>query len=158
MTTLITGGDGNLANSLKKYVGGDYYNKDRLDLTDKECVENLPQYDILIHTARGKNINKNLELLYSKAKKIYVFTSKQGTFLNWKEPSNIEYGLEKLSLNFITYRHNLVNHNAQIFEPGHMQTEEQYDSIAKTFSELYMDWKFEKNMIYDLQQHRYIGY
>ena len=59
MTTLITGGDGNLANSLKKYVGGDYYNKDRLDLTDKECVENLPQYDILIHTARGKNINKN---------------------------------------------------------------------------------------------------
>ena len=39
-----------------------------------------------------------------------------------------------------------------------METEDQYNSIAKKFSELYENWKFEKNMIYDLQQDRYIGY
>ena len=158
MTILITGGNGNLANSLKKYIDGDYYGKDMLDLTNKNCIDNLPYYDILIHTATGKNINQNLELLYSKAKKIYAFTSRQGTFLNWKKSGPINYGLEKLSLNFITYRHNLENHDAQLFEPGHMETEEQYNSIAKKFSDLYETWKFEKNMIFDLQQNRYIGY
>ena len=48
MTTLITGGNGNLANSLKKYVDGDYYGKDMLDLTNKNCIKNLPKYKMLI--------------------------------------------------------------------------------------------------------------
>lgn len=159
MTILITGGNGNLANSLKKYIDGDYYGKDMLDLTDRNCIANLQNYDMLIHTATGnKKINDNLSLLFSKAKKIFAFTSKQGTFLNWKKSGPLEYGLEKLTLNFIIYRQNLENHNAQIFEPGHMETPEQYNNIAKKFSEIYLDWKFEKNMIYDLQQDRYIGY
>jgi len=160
MTTLITGGNGNLANSLKKYIDGDYYGKDMLDLTDKNCVRNLPVYDTLIHTAKGMgvNSNNNLPLLFSKAKKIFVFTSKQGTFLNWKKTGPIDYGLEKLTLNFMVYRHNLEHHNAQIFEPGHMETKEQYDNIAKKFSDVYLDWQFEKNMIFDLSAERYIGY
>ena len=61
MKTLITGGNGNLANSLKKYIDGDYYGKDMLDLTDRNCIRNLPMYDMLIHTATGnKKINDNL--------------------------------------------------------------------------------------------------
>jgi hypothetical protein len=159
MKTLITGGNGNLANSLKKYIDGDYYGKDMLDLTDRNCIRNLPMYDMLIHTATGnKKINDNLELLYTKAKKIFVFTSKQGTFMNWKKLGPLDYGLEKLNMNFIVYRHNMENHNAQIFEPGHMETREQYDNIAKKFSELYLDWKFEKNMIYDLSSDGYVAY
>tara|TARA_Y100000741_G_C18157747_1_gene519836 strand:- start:21 stop:500 length:480 start_codon:yes stop_codon:yes gene_type:complete len=159
MTILITGGNGNLANSLKKYVDGDYYGKDMLDLTDKNCIRNLQNYDILIHTATGNNkINNNLSLLFSKAKKIFAFTSKQGTFLNWKKTGPIDYGLEKLTLNFIVYRQNMENHNAQIFEPGHMETKEHYDHIAKKFSELYLNWKFEKNAIYELPTDRYIPY
>lgn len=159
MMTLITGGHGNLANSLKKYIDGDYYGKDMLDLTERNSIRNLPTYDTLIHTATGnKKINDNLELLFSKAKKIFAFTSKQGTFLNWKKPGPIDYGLEKLNLNFIAYRHNMDNHNVQIFEPGHMETQDQYDSVAKKLSELYENWNFNKNMIYDLQQDRYIGY
>lgn len=159
MTILITGGNGNLANSLKKYVDGDYYGKDMLDLTDRNCIRNLQNYDILIHTATGNNkINDNLSLLFSKAKKIFAFTSKQGTFLNWKRPGPIDYGLEKLTLNFIVYRQNMENHNAQIFEPGHMETKEHYDHIAKKFSELYLNWKFEKNAIYELPTDRYIPY
>ena len=159
MTILITGGNGNLANSLKKYVDGDYYGKDMLDLTDRNCIRNLQNYDILIHTATGKNkINNNLSLLFSKAKKIFAFTSKQGTFLNWKKTGPIDYGLEKLTLNFIVYRQNMENHNAQIFEPGHMETKEHYDHIAKKFSELYLNWKFEKNAIYELPTDRYIPY
>jgi hypothetical protein len=159
MTTLITGGNGNLANSLKKYIDGDYYGKDMLDLTDRNCIRNLPNYDILIHTATGNNkINNNLSLLFSKVKKIFAFTSKQGTFLNWKKSGPIDYGLEKLTLNFIVYRQNMENHNAQIFEPGHMETKEHYDHIAKKFSELYLNWKFEKNAIYELPTDRYIPY
>ena len=159
MTTLITGGNGYLANSLKKYIDGDYYGKDMLDLTDRNCVRNLQNYDILIHTATGnKKINNNLSLLFSKAKKIFAFTSKQGTFLNWKKSGPIEYGLEKLTLNFIVYRQNMEKNNAQIFEPGHMETKEHYDHIAKKFSELYLDWKFEKNAIYELPTDRYIPY
>ena len=159
MTTLITGGNGNLANSLKKHIDGDYYGKDMLDLTDRNCIRNLPNYDILIHTATGNNkINNNLSLLFSKAKKIFAFTSKQGTFLNWKKSGPIEYGLEKLTLNFIVYRQNMEDHNAQIFEPGHMETKEQYDHIAKKFSKLYLNWKFEKNAIYEIPTDRYIPY
>ena len=159
MTTLITGGNGNLANSLKKYVDGDYYGKDMLDLADRNCLRNLHTYDVLIHTATGSSkINDNLPLLFSKAKKIFVFTSKQGTFLNWKKTGPIKYGLEKLILNFTVYRHNFENHNAQIFEPGHMETTEQYDNISKKFNEVYRDWQFEKNMIYDLSSDRYIAY
>jgi hypothetical protein len=159
MTTLITGGNGFLANSLKQYINGDYYGKDMLDITSTNCVRNLPTYDILIHTATSNtNINDNLLLLFSKAKKIFAFTSKQGTFMNWKKPGPINYGLEKLTLNFLTFRHNIENHTAQIFEPGHMETPEQYDNIAKKFSNVYLDWKFEKNMIYDLSVDRYLAY
>tara|TARA_R100001377_G_C3178939_1_gene105893 strand:- start:556 stop:1035 length:480 start_codon:yes stop_codon:yes gene_type:complete len=159
MTTLITGGNGFLANSLKQYIDGDYYGKDMLDITSTNCVRNLPTYDILIHTATSNtNINDNLLLLFSKAKKIFAFTSKQGTFMNWKKPGPINYGLEKLTLNFLTFRHNIENHTAQIFEPGHMETPEQYDNIAKKFSNVYLDWKFEKNMIYDLSVDRYLAY
>tara|TARA_B100000902_G_C27199109_1_gene858089 strand:+ start:232 stop:711 length:480 start_codon:yes stop_codon:yes gene_type:complete len=159
MTTLITGGNGNLANSLKKYIDGDYYGKDMLDVTDRNCIRNLKNYDILIHTATGTtNVNNHLPLLFSKSKKIFAFTSKQGTFLNWKKPGYIEYGLEKLTLNFLAYRHNMENHNAQIFEPGHMETPEQYDNIAQKFSTIYQEWQFEKNMIYDLSADRYIAY
>ena len=130
-----------------------------LDLTNQNCVRNLQNYDILIHTATGNNkINNNLSLLFSKAKKIFAFTSKQGTFLNWKKSGPIDYGLEKLTLNFIVYRQNMEDHNAQIFEPGHMETEEQYDHIAKKFSELYLNWKFEKNAIYEIPTDRYIPY
>ena len=159
MMILVTGGHGNLANNLKEYIEGDYYGKDALDLTDKNCIRNLPQYDILIHTATGsKNINNHLPLLFGKAKKVFAFTSKQGTFMNWKKSGPIDYGVEKLNLNFITFRHNLEYHNAQIFEPGHMDTQQQYNHIAKKFSEIYLDWRFEKNMIYDLQSDRYLGY
>ena len=160
MTTLITGGNGFLANSIKQHINGDYYGKDMLDLTDRNCIRNLPVYDTLIHTAKGmgSNSNDNLPLLFSKAKKIFVFTSKQGTFLNWRKPGPINYGLEKLTLNFLTFRHNIENHTAQIFEPGHMETKEHYDHIAKKFSKLYLNWKFEKNAIYDLSTDRYIPY
>ena len=131
MTILITGGNGSLANSLKNYIDGDFYGKDMLDLTDTNCISNLREYDILIHTATGhKTISDHIPLLLTKAKKIFVFTSKQGTFLNWKQPGSLDYGLEKLNLNFTIYRHNLENHNAQIFEPGHMETPEQYNNIA----------------------------
>ena len=159
MYNLITGGHGNLANSLKKYIDGDYFGKDMLDLTDRNCIRNLPNYDVLIHTATGnRRINENLPLLFSKAKKIFAFTSKQGTFLNWKKPGPIDYGIEKLTLNFLVYRHNISYANAQIFEPGHMETNDQYDNIAKKFSELYLNWQFEKNMIYDLSVDRYLAY
>ena len=90
MTTLITGGNGYLANSLKKYIDGDYYGRDMLDVTDRNCVRNLQNYDILIHTATGSNkINNNLSLLFSKAKKVFAFTSKEGTLLNWKKSGPI---------------------------------------------------------------------
>ena len=159
MKILITGGNGFLANSLKQYIDGDYYGKDMLDVTDRNCIRNLPTYDVLIHTATGNNkINNNLSLLFSKAKKIFAFTSKQGTFLNWKKTGPIDYGIEKLTLNFLVYRQNMENHNAQIFEPGHMETNEHYDHIAKKFSELYLNWKFEKNAIYELPTDRYIPY
>src|SRR6056300_1528716 len=151
MTTLITGGNGNLANSLKKYIDGDYYGKDMLDLTNQNCVRNLQNYDILIHTATGNNkINNNLSLLFSKAKKIFAFTSRQGTFLNWKKSGPLDYGLEKLTLNFTVYRHNMKRHNSQLLEPGHMDCDNDYDKIAKKFSKIYRNWKFNKNQIYDL--------
>ena len=119
----------------------------------------MPIYDVLIHTATGnRNINNNLPLLFSKANKIFVFTSKQGTFINWQKSGPLDYGLEKLTLNFIVYRHNMERHNAQIFEPGHMETESQYNNIAKKFSDVYLNWSFEKNMIYDLSEDRYVAY
>jgi len=159
MKILVTGGNGRLANSLKEYIDGDYYGKLMLDLTDKNCINNLPNYDILIHTATGNPaINNHLPLLFSKAKKSFAFTSKQGTFMNWKKDGPLPYGLEKLTLNFIVYRLNFLEQNIQLFEPGHMESHEQYTLMAKKFSNVYLSWKFNKNMIFDLVQDRYIPY
>ena len=58
---LITGGHGNLANSLKEYVDGDYYGKDMLDLTDRNCIRNLPDYEILIWLSAN-----NISTIYYK--------------------------------------------------------------------------------------------
>ena len=88
MKILITGGNGNLANSLKQYVDGDYYGKDMLDLTESNCIKNLNNYDFLIHTATGSpKINDHLDLLFQKANKIFVFTSKPVSYTHLTLPT-----------------------------------------------------------------------
>jgi hypothetical protein len=161
MKILVTGGNSRLATALKKYIEGDFFGRDKLDLSNKDHIDRLGTYDCVIHTAaRTSSMNENLEILFLKthAKKIFLFTSKQGTFLNWRQPGNMEYGLEKLTMNFIVYRHNMETHNAQLIEPGQMDDEQQYDRIAKKFADTYADWQFTKNMIYDMDVDRYIGF
>jgi hypothetical protein len=161
MKILVTGGTGKLATELKKYIKADFLSKEQLNLTSKERISQLPNYDILIHAASGSiDISLNLNLLIStiKPKKIFAFTSRQGTYLNWKENSNIEYGLEKIILNFIIYRNNITKNNGQLIEPGHMETTEQYNNIAKKFSIFYKDCDFKKNMIFDIVNNRFIPY
>ena len=114
--------------------------------------------DMVYSSPFNRNNNDNLTLLLSKANKKFVINRKQGTLVNWPKSGPLDYGLEKLTLNFIVYRHNMEKHNAQIFEPGHMETQAQYNNIAKKFSEVYMNWSFDKNMIYDLSADRYVAY
>jgi len=161
MKILITGGEGRLATALKKYIRGDFLSKDILNLTKIEDIAKLGLYDILIHTAKGDiNISLNFEKLIKQTnpKKIFAFTSRQGTFMNWKKNENIEYGLEKLILNFIIYRHNLTNKNALLIEPNHMQTEEEYNNTVKKFNEMFLSYNFEKNMILDLNAGKYLPF
>lgn len=161
MKILVTGGNSKLSTQLKKYIEADFLSKDQLDLTSKEKIIQLSKYDILIHTAKGDiQISLNLPLLIDtiQPKKIFAFTSRQGTYLNWKENTNLNYSLEKLILNFVIYRHNLNKPNAHIIEPGHMETEEQYETIAKKFVN-YMDREnYKKNMIYDLYNGRFLPF
>ena len=161
MKILVTGGTGKLATELKKYIKADFLSKEQLNLSSKERISQLPNYDILIHTATGSiDISLNLNLLINtiQPKKIFAFTSRQGTYLNWKENNNIEYGLEKIILNFIIYRNNITNNNGQLIEPGHMETTEQYNNIAEKFSKFYNDCDFKKNMIFDIFNNRFIPY
>ena len=45
-----------------------------LDVTDTNCISNLRNYDILIHTATGnKTISDHIPLLLTKAKK-YLYS------------------------------------------------------------------------------------
>lgn len=161
MKILVTGGNGKLSTQLKKYIEADFLSKQKLDLTSKKQISQLPNYDVLIHTAMGNiDISLNLPLLIKtiKPNKIFAFTSRQGTYLNWKENTNLNYGIEKVVLNFVIYRHNITNNNAQLIEPGHMKTTEQYDNIAKKFTEFYKICDFKKNMIYDIVTSRYLPY
>lgn len=161
MKILVTGGNGKLSTQLKQYIKADFLSKQELDLTRKEQIARLPRYDILIHTAAGSvDINLNLPLLITtiQPNKIFAFTSRQGTYLNWKKNNELNYGIEKLILNFIIYRNNITNNNAQLIEPGHMETIEQYNNVAEKFNEFYKICKFEKNMIFDIVNNRYIPY
>ena len=161
MKVLVTGGNGKLSTQLKKYIKADFLSKDQMDLTSKEQIVRLSTYDTLIHTAKGDiQISLNLPLLINtvQPKKIFAFTSRQGTYLNWKKNNELNYGLEKLILNFIIYRNNITNNNAQLIEPGHMETLEQYNNVAEKFNEFYKICKFEKNMIFDIVNNRYIPY
>jgi hypothetical protein len=161
MKILVTGGNGKLATRLKKYLKGDFLGKEELDLTNLTHINNLQTYDMLIHTAKGNiDISLNFEALIKQTnpKKIFAFTSRQGTFMNWKENSNIKYGLEKLILNFVIYRHSLENNNALLIEPGHMETDYQYEANAKKFNELFHSHVFKKNMILDLNANRYLPF
>lgn len=161
MKILVTGGNGKLSTQLKQYIKADFLSKQELDLTSKEQIAHLSRYDILIHTAAGGvDINLNLPLLIKtvQPKKIFAFTSRQGTYLNWKKNNELNYGIEKLILNFIIYRNNITNNNAQLIEPGHMETLEQYNNVAEKFNEFYKICKFEKNMIFDIVNNRYIPY
>lgn len=162
MKTLITGGNGKLATQLKKYIQGDFLGKEILDLTNLDDIAKLGQYDIVIHTAKGDiDISLNFETLVKQTtpKKIFAFTSRQGTYMNWKKSENMEYGLEKLILNFIVYRHNIDHKNAILIEPGHMADDDAYTNSAKLFYELYSkELTLKKNMIFDLIAKRYIPY
>ena len=162
MKILVTGGNGKLATQLKKYIQGDFLGKETLDLTKLEDIAKLEPYDIIIHTAKGSiDISLNFKMLVKQTnpKKIFAFTSRQGTFMNWKKNENIEYGLEKLALNFVVYRHNLNNNDAILIEPGHMADNNDYINAAKLFYEVFCnDLIFKKNMIYDLIAKRYIPY
>lgn len=161
MKILVTGGNGKLSRQLKKYIQADFLSKQELDLTSKEQISQMSEYDILIHTARGDvQISLNLPVLINtvQPKKIFAFTSRQGTYLNWKKNTNLDYGLEKLILNFIIYRQNLDKANAHLIEPGHMETEEQYEKIAKKFIKYMNQENYKKNMIYDLQDDRFLPF
>jgi len=161
MKILVTGGSGKLSTQLRKYIKADFLSKDQLDLTSKEQIVRLSTYDTLIHTAMGDiQISLNLPLLINtvQPKKIFAFTSRQGTYLNWKKNNELNYGLEKLILNFVIYRNNITNNNGQLIEPGHMETLEQYNNVAEKFNEFYKMCKFEKNMIFDIINNRYIPY
>jgi hypothetical protein len=162
MKILVTGGTGKLATQLKKYIKADFLSKEQLNLTSKEHISQLPNYDILIHTAMGSiDISLNLNLLINtiQPKKIFAFTSRQGTYMNWKKNENIEYGLEKLILNFVVYRHNMDCKNAILIEPGHMVDNNDYINAAKLFYEVFCnDLIFKKNMVYDLIAKKYIPY
>lgn len=161
MKILVTGGAGKLATQLKKYITADFLSKDQLDLTSKDQISQLPKYDVLIHTATGNiQINLNLPLLIDtvQPKKIFAFTSRQGTYLNWKQNTELNYGLEKIILNFVIYRNNITNKNSQLIEPGHMETAEQYNTIAEKFNGLYNSYEFKKNMIFDIVNNRFIPY
>lgn len=159
MKTLITGGDGKFATQLQKYIDGDYFGKDRLDLSNIQHIQNLTNYDCIIHTATGSpSINKFILLLLEKGKKNFIFTSKQGTFLNWKKQGNMLYGIEKLVLNFMVYRFNMEKQNCQLVEPGHMETTNEYDQKAKKFKQYLDQWKYTKNMIYDIEKDQYLAY
>jgi len=161
MKILVTGGNGKLATQLKKYIKGDFLGKEILDLTKLEDIAKLDPYDIIIHTAKGSiDISLNFKMLVKQTnpKKIFAFTSRQGTFMNWKKNENIEYGLEKLTLNFVVYRHNLDNNNAILIEPGHMETDEEYKKTAELFYKFFIKCNFDKNMIFDLKSTRYISY
>ena len=162
MKILVTGGTGKLATELKKYIKADFLSKEQLNLTSKERISRLANYDILIHTAMGSiDISLNLNLLINtiQPKKIFAFTSRQGTYMNWKKNENTEYGLEKLILNFIVYRHNIDCKNAILIEPGHMADNNDYINAAKLFYEVFCnDLIFKKNMIYDLIAKKYIPY
>jgi hypothetical protein len=162
MKILVTGGNGKLATQLKKYIQGDFLGKEILNLTKPKDITKLDHYDVIIHTAKGNiDISLNFKKLIkqTKPKKIFAFTSRQGTFMNWKKNENIEYGLEKLILNFIIYRHNVDYKNAILIEPGHMSTEKEYANAASLFYEEFNNEKlFEKNMIYDLISKRYVAY
>ena len=161
MKILVTGGAGKLATQLKKYITADFLSKEQLDLTSKEQISQLPKYDMLIHTAKGSiNISLNLPLLINivQPKKIFAFTSRQGTYLNWKQNNDIDYGLEKLILNFIIYRNNITNNNGQLIEPGHMETIEQYNNVAEKFNIFYNECDFQKNMIFVIGNERFLPY
>lgn len=161
MKILVTGGAGKLATQLKKYITADFLSKEQLDLTSKEQISQLPKYDMLIHTAKGSiNISLNLPLIINtvQPKKIFAFTSRQGTYLNWKQNNDIDYGLEKLILNFIIYRNNITNNNGQLIEPGHMETIEQYNNVAEKFNIFYNKCDFQKNMIFDIANERFLPY
>tara|TARA_R110000868_G_scaffold382924_1_gene649607 strand:- start:435 stop:920 length:486 start_codon:yes stop_codon:yes gene_type:complete len=161
MKILVTGGAGKLATQLKKYITADFLSKEQLDLTSKEQISQLPKYDVLIHTAKGSiNISLNLTLLIDtvQPKKIFAFTSRQGTYLNWKQNTELNYGLEKLILNFTIYRHNLNKANSHLIEPGHMETVEHYNVIAKKFVNYLNCNNYKKNMIYDLYNDRFLAF
>jgi hypothetical protein len=161
MKILITGGNGKLATQLKKYIQGDFLGKEILDLTNLDDIAKLDSYDIVIHTAKGDiDISLNFKTLIKQTnpKKIFAFTSRQGTYMNWKKNENMEYGLEKLILNFIVYRHNLSNNNALLIEPGHMETDYQYEENAKKVNALVHSHLFKKNMILDLNANRYLPF
>lgn len=162
MKILITGGNGKLATHLKKYIQGDFLGKEILDLTNLDDINKLDSYDIVIHTARGDiDISLNFKTLikHTNPKKIFAFTSRQGTYMNWKKNENIEYGLEKLILNFTVYRHNIDCENAILIEPGHMADDDDYINAAKLFYEVFCNKLIsKKNMIYDLIAKKYIPY
>lgn len=162
MKILITGGNGKLATQLKKYIKGDFLGKEILDLTNLDDIAKLDSYDVVIHTAKGDiDISLNFKTLIKQTnpKKIFAFTSRQGTYMNWKKNENIEYGLEKLILNFIVYRHNIDCENAMLIEPGHMADNNDYINAAKSFYEVFCnELILKKNMIYDLIAKKYIPY
>lgn len=161
MKTLVTGGNGKFASQLKKYINGDYLGRKELDLGNIKDISKLGEYDCIIHTATGTpSVNQNLLFLIykTKAKKVFLFTSKQGTFLNWKQTGNMLYGIEKLVMNFMIYRFNMEHENCQLVEPGHMGTEQDYDTMAKKFKNYVDTWKYSKNQIYDLARDRFIAY
>lgn len=168
MTNLILGANSRFGKKLKNHLPGIYLTREEFNLLsptfeqfNSMVVENI----IFLTTSNASNfqqVGKSCDSIFRlinqiKYQTVWIFTSGLGTYHGSKNNDHIYYSSEKMLLNFIAFKKNFNNSNIKIIHPGHMETDDEYQSKVDKFLKL-MPNPPEKNLIWSLDKNSYIPY
>ena len=167
MKNLIIGASSRFGSKLKTVLPGVYLNKQELDISedikhnlndrfDNVCVLITNKSEDIVEASMFiRSLFRLLDTLdFDRA---YLFTSGKGTYVESKDSDNIAYSVEKMLLNFISYKKNFDDLKYSLIHPGHMETDDDYDKAV----ELFVDWMGmipRKNLIWNLQKKTFMPF
>ena len=172
MKNLIIGASSRFGERLHKVLTGVYLTRIDLDIGMSNVTYLRDRFDnirfdnvIVLVNNRSNNIAEAARFIqslfdtldYVDFDKAFLFTSGKGTYIQSKDSKDLSYSVEKMLLNFVSYKRNFDVMKYILVHPGHMSTVEEYDQAVNLFIDSFGNIP-RKNLIWNLQKKAFMPF
>lgn len=167
MKNLIIGASSRFGVKLKTVLPGIYLSRQDLDIgkTSYQNINNKFDNVIVLINNQSKDIVEAASFIKSLFEvldsldfdRAYLFTSGRGTYIQSKDNEDLSYSVEKMLLNFVSYKKNFSDFKYSLIHPGHMELEQHYENAVGLFVKSFIKIP-RKNLIWNLQKQMFMPF